>query len=36
MPYGAFLDLILCNKIELGILKPAIADDEEMIPYDLE
>ncbi len=36
MTAGEFFDLVLCYKIENGILKPAVTDDEEMIPYDLE
>lgn len=35
MTFGAFADLVICYKIDSGILKPSITDDEEMIPYDL-
>lgn len=36
MTYGEFIDLVLCYKIEKGVLREAVTDDEEMIPPDLE
>ena len=35
MACGEFHDLLTCYKIEEGVMRPSVTDDEEMFPSDL-
>lgn len=35
MTFGEFYDLFCCYKIEAGVMKLSVTDDEEMFPFDL-